>query len=88
MQEWWESAGSGKNRSRRLIQEEIWSGTWQLDPADELLPGKTREFSFDPPAGAPPTSLSASKPIYWQFEVKIEMSGPDFVETYLVPVYQ
>jgi hypothetical protein len=87
VEEWWETTGSGKNRSNRLVQEEIWSGAWQLEPADELLPGKTRDFSFQPPADAPPTGLSSRKPVFWEFEVKLEMPGPDFVANYLVPVY-
>jgi len=88
VEEWTETTGSGDNRSTRVVQEEIWSGAWQLDPTDELLPGKLREFNFAPPPNALPTSLSVGKTIYWEFEVKLEMSGPDFVETYLVPVYQ
>jgi len=88
LEEWWETTTTGKNNSRCLVKEEIWSGNWQLDPADELLPGKTREFSFAPAAEALPTNFHAPKPICWEFEVKLEMSGPDFVETYLVPVYQ
>lgn len=88
VQEWWERTGSGKNRSTTLIQEELCSGTWELDPKDELPPGKIREFSFPPFPGAQPTSLSSPPAFYWEFEVKLEMSGPDFVESYLVPVYQ
>jgi hypothetical protein len=87
-QEWWETTRTGNKSSTALAKEELWSGTWQIDPPDELLPGKTREFSFTLPAGALPSCLSASKPVYWEFEVKLEMSGPDFLETYLVPIYQ
>ncbi len=88
LQEWWETTKTGKNNSTYLVKEEIWSGNWQLDPADELLPGKTREFSFLPAAEVLPTNFHAPKPIYWEFEVKLELTGPDFVETYLVPVYR
>ncbi|MGC3957094.1 MAG: hypothetical protein QM813_03750 [Verrucomicrobiota bacterium] len=86
-EEWTETTGSGDDRSTRVVQEEIWNGTWHLEPDDELLPGEIRVFKFEPPAEAQPTSLSAGKTIYWEFEVKLEMAGPDFVETYLVPVY-
>ncbi len=88
LEEWWETTTTGSKRSTYLVKQEIWSGNWQLDPADELLPGKIREFSFAPAAEALPTNFHAPKPIYWEFEVNLEMSGPDFVETYLVPVYQ
>ena len=80
--------GSGKNRSTRLVKEEIWSGTWQLEATDQLLAGKLHEFRFVPAAEAVPTNFHAPNPIYWEFEVKLAMAGPDFVETYLVPVYQ
>lgn len=86
-EEWTETTGSGDNRSTRVVQEEVWSGTWHLDPTDEVLPGEIRAFEFEPPANAQPTSLSEEKTIYWEFAVKLEMAGPDFVETYLVPVY-
>jgi len=88
LEEWWETSGSGKNRSTRLVKEEIWRGTWELDATDQLLAGKFREFRFVPAAEAVPTNFHAPKPIYWEFEVKLAMAGPDFVETYLVPVYQ
>ncbi|HLP76950.1 MAG TPA: hypothetical protein VK327_08530 [Candidatus Paceibacterota bacterium] len=87
VEEWWEASGSGDNRSNHLVHEEIWSGTWQLEPSDQLISGKLQELRFEPPVSAPPTNLSAAKPIYWELEVKIELAGPDFVETYLVPVY-
>lgn len=88
VEEWWETSGSGKNRSRHLIKEARWSGTWELESGDQLLGANTQEFTFAPAPDASPTNLSAAKPIYWEFEVKLEMAGPDFVETYLVPVYQ
>lgn len=88
LQEWWETSTTGHNRRTYLVKEEIWSGTWQLDPTDELLASKAREFRFVPSVEALPTNFHAPKPICWEFEVKLELAGPDFVETYLVPVYQ
>lgn len=88
LEESWTTSGSGKNRSTRLVKEEIWSGTWRLEATDQLLAGKLHEFRFVPAAEAVPTNFHAPKPIYWEFEVKLAMAGPDFVETYLVPVYQ
>jgi hypothetical protein len=31
--------------------------------------------------------LSAEKPVFWEFEVKLDLPGLDFQETYLVPIY-
>jgi len=87
LEQWWETTRTGSKRTTYQVKEEIWSGTWQLDLTDELLASKTREFSFAPAPDALPTNFHAPKPIYWEFEVKLEMSGPDFIETYLVPVY-
>jgi hypothetical protein len=88
VEEWWEVSGSGKNRSRHMIHEQIWSGKWQLEAADDLRSGKMSEFSFVIPPEAKPTNLNSMQPVFWEFEVKLEMAGPDFVESYLVPVYQ
>jgi hypothetical protein len=85
--EWYETSGTGRNRTRTLVHEEKWSGTWSLDQAQEFLPGKTVELNFDPPAGAPPTCLSAAPAFFWEFEVNLSRPGLDFKETYLVPVY-
>jgi len=87
LEEWWETRNFSNERRTYLMKEEIWSGTWELDPADELLPGKIREFKFTPSAEALPTNFHAPKTIHWEFEVKLELRGPDFQATYLVPVY-
>lgn len=88
VQEWWEVSGTGKNRSRRLVQESAWSGAWKVGSQDQLAAGKHYEFKFQPPADAPSTSLGSNKVFFWEFAVELEMSGPDFVESYLVPVYR
>lgn len=87
VEEWWEVFGSGKNRSRRLVQEIAWSGIWELEAQDKFETGKNYEFKFQPPANAPATRLSSGKVVFWEFVVKLEMAGPDFVADYLVPVY-
>jgi hypothetical protein len=45
------------------------------------------ELRYDLPADARPTQLSGDKPLYWELEVKLDLPGLDFNETYLVPVY-
>jgi hypothetical protein len=90
VEEWFENRGSGRNRSRQLVHEEVWSGTWHLG-ADRSFPppqaGGWVELQFELPADAPSTRLSADRPIFWELEVHLELPGLDFRETYLVPVY-
>jgi hypothetical protein len=85
--EWVEHRGSGKNRSAHLVQEEFWRATWHLDEPYWFRRGDAVEWQFDLPADAPTTQLSADKPVFWEFEVKLDLPGLDFEEVYLVPVY-
>jgi len=87
VEEWFEHRGSGKNRSAHLVQEEKWSGTWHLDQPRTFTLSEVLEFRFDPPASLPPTQLSAAKPVFWEFEVKLDLPGLDFEEIYLAPIY-
>ena len=87
VEEWWEVSGSGKNRSRRLVQESAWSGIWEIETQDKIITGKNYEFKFQPAIDLPSTSLSSPRVVFWEFAVKLEMAGPDFVANYLVPVY-
>ncbi len=87
VEEWWEVSGSGKNRSRRLVQEIAWSGIWEIETQDKITTGKNYEFKFQPPTDVPSTSLSSPRVVFWELAVKLEMAGPDFVANYLVPVY-
>jgi hypothetical protein len=87
VREFYETTGTGSNRTRYIVHEEQWSGTWQLDQAENFPPGKNIELEFQPATGPPVTCLSGPAIFYWEFEVNLSMPGPDFVETYLVPVY-
>jgi hypothetical protein len=87
IREFYQTTGSGEDRTTSIVHEEQWSGTWRLDRPENLPPGKSIEFEFQPAAGLPATSLSQSGTFYWEFEVNLSMPGPDFKETYLVPVY-
>jgi hypothetical protein len=87
VEEWYEASGSGSDRSRTLVHEEQWSGIWEQNVPENFPPGKNVEFDFAPPANLPPTNLSAARPVFWEFEVKLKMPGLDFQEKYLVPVY-
>jgi hypothetical protein len=87
VEEWYEVRGTGKNRSRQIVHEEIWSGTWQLEQPRAFQQGAKVDFSFDVPGDLHSTMLSADRPIFWEFEAKLDLPGFDFEETYLVPVY-
>jgi hypothetical protein len=88
VEEWYEVSGSGKDRSRHLVQETVWSATLHLDPQD-LRPDVKEELRFNLPADAPGTRLSVrdTKPIFWELAVDLDVAGLDFKETYMVPVY-
>jgi hypothetical protein len=87
VKEWTESSGSGNNRSTYIVHEEQWSGTWSLDQPEEFLPGKNVELEFTPAPESLRTCLSTAPVVFWEFEVNLDLPGPDFKETYLVPVY-
>ena len=87
VEEWFERTGAGEHASASLVQEEIWSGVWHLDTLYLFTPGEVVDLHFEPPAGLPPTHLSADKPVFWEFEVNLDLPGLDFEEVYLVPVY-
>jgi hypothetical protein len=87
VEEFEEIHGSGENRSVTLVHEEIWGAKWILEqPRNFPLKDKV-ELRYELPADAKPTELSAGKPIFWELEVKLDLPGLNFKETYLVPVY-
>lgn len=87
VEEWMEWRGTGSQRSRNLIQEEVWSGTWLLERPRDFQVTDGVELRYDLPADARSTQLSVEKPVFWELEVKLDAPGLDFRETYLVPVY-
>jgi hypothetical protein len=87
VEEWFESTGSGKNQSTRMIHEEVWRQTWLLDESRLFRSGEEIALEFDLPSGLPTTQLSADRPVFWELEVKLDLPGLDFEETYLIPVY-
>jgi hypothetical protein len=87
VEEFYEERGSGKDSSRYLVHEEICAETQSFDHTQTFAPGRPVEFRFSIPEGAPSTALSADKPVFWEFEVKLRMPGFDFEEQYLIPIY-
>jgi hypothetical protein len=82
----WTETGSGRG-STRIVHEEQWSGTWSLEAPEDFPQGKNIDFEFQPVPSLPATCLSGPEIFFWEFEVKLSVPGPDFEETYLVPVY-
>ncbi len=87
VEEWMERRGSGENQNLSLVQEEIWSGKWILDQPRNFPLKDTIELSYEVPADAQPTQLNNDKPVFWELEVKLDLPGFNFEETYLVPIY-
>jgi hypothetical protein len=87
VKEWFEVTGSGSNQSRQLVHEEQRSGTWLLDHAHALQPGEQADLRHRPPRELPGTRLAADLPVFWEFEVRLDLPGFGFEEIDLVPVY-
>jgi hypothetical protein len=87
VEEFYEERRSGKDSSKYLVHEEVCAETQAFDHTETFAPGRPVEFRFSLPEGAPSTALSADKPVFWEFEVKLGMPGFDFEEQYLVPIY-
>lgn len=87
VEEFHEERGSGEDRSKWMVHEELVAETHTFDDPHTFAPGREVEFRYVLPEGVPPSSLSAVKPVFWEFEAKLMMPGFDFEERYLVPVY-
>jgi len=90
VEEWYETRGSGKNRSKQLVQEAVWSVTGELDEPRDLTPGRPEELRFDIPAEVMGTRMNAkdTKPVFWELVIELDLAGLDFKETYMVPIYR
>jgi hypothetical protein len=87
VEEWMQVTTSGRKRSVELIQEEVWSGKWLLETPRKLQIKDTVELCYELPKSARSTQLSVDRPLFWELEVKLDLPGLDFEQTYLVPVY-
>lgn len=82
-----EVTGSRNNRNQTLVHEEIWSATWALEKPRNFPMKETMELVYELPSDALTTQLNAIKATYWELEVKLDLPGLDFKQTYLVPIY-
>ncbi|WP_043584642.1 hypothetical protein [Geminisphaera colitermitum] len=88
VREWRESSGRGKSRSERLVHEQQWSGTWEINSPALIAPGMNCDLVFKLPPDAPRTNLHGERPFFWELEVALSLPGLDFKDTYLVPIYK
>ncbi len=88
VEEYYEERGSGKDRNRWLVHDELSAEAQSFDTPRTFPPGRPVEFRYELPENARPTKLSADRPVYWELEVKLSMPGLDFEEWYLVPIYE
>lgn len=70
-----------------VVHEEQWSAQGISEQPSTLQPREAVEFRHGLPPHARSSHLDADKPLFCELEVKPELPGLDFEETYLVPVY-
>ena len=75
VEEWYETTSTGKNRSRTLVQEQVWAATGSITDGRVLRAGKTDELQFEIPADAPSTSLSSGKTVFWELAIELDLAG-------------
>jgi hypothetical protein len=84
VQERYETRGSGRNRSTKVICYALWSAT--------MVAERNRDggfaFSFDVPADARTTALAERPARYWELAVNSDdVPGVDYAASFYVPVY-
>ena len=85
VQERYETRGTGKNRSTKVICYALWSAT---AVAERNRDGGF-DFSFDIPAGEPGCALRERPARYWELAVSSgEVPGVDYAASFYVPVYE
>ena len=77
---------AGQDQNSTLIHEELWSAKWIVGQPRNFHPKDDVELRYELSPDAQPANLG-TKPIYWELEVKLDLPGLDFNETYLIPVY-
>jgi hypothetical protein len=84
VQERYETRGTGRDRSTKVICYELWSAT---TVAERNRDGGFA-FSFDVPADARTTALAERPARYWELAVNSEaVPGVDYAANFYVPVY-
>jgi hypothetical protein len=89
VREFYETTGRGKNRSKRVVHEQLWSEDQVLSGAEIGRWPRHLNATFVLPAQeiAPGTEIRSEKPIFWELEMELAVPGVDLKQRYLVPVY-
>jgi hypothetical protein len=88
VEERYETRGSGKNRSQRVVCYEVYADAQNVEGARARWEGlRGLALRFPLPEEEQPTRLGERPPRYWELEVKAEVPGVDYKGTFLVPVY-
>ena len=71
----------------RYSQEEIWSSVGIVKRLEDLGPGGSIELIYILPPEALGTQINRYEPRFWELEVKLDLPGLNFRNSYLVPIY-
>ncbi|MDX6766471.1 MAG: hypothetical protein SFU85_06745 [Candidatus Methylacidiphilales bacterium] len=82
-----ETVKSGSETETSRVYDCLWEETRTFGGDTPLANGGAVDLSFTLPRDAPPTTITATEPLYWELEVKIRQPGVDFQHSYLVPIY-
>lgn len=85
--EFYETTGSGRNRSKRLVHQQLWSESQELSSTDIGAWPRSLKATFAIPPDGPASRLSGHPTIFWELVVTASVPGVDFKQKYLVPVY-
>lgn len=73
--------------SARIVNEQLWAGTWRLKQPVRWMEGEVIELEWLLPERTQPTLLKSVPAIYWRLDVRVGLPGTDFFAGYLIPVY-
>lgn len=89
VQEFYATSGSGKNRRKSLVHEQLWAEEQELSGAEIGPWPRYLNATFVLPAAivAPGSQITSEKPVFWELEMEMKVPGVDLTQRYLVPVY-
>jgi hypothetical protein len=88
VEEYYEERGSGSDRNRWLVHDELSAETQSFDSPQTFAPARAVPLRFTPASDSISTELTGDRPLFWELEVKLARTGLDFEERYLVPIYR
>lgn len=87
LKEYYETSGSGKNRSQRLVHDILYEDPQSISAEDlNRTPGAVH-VELDLPEDAPTTQIQGNPTHFWELELELNVKGLDLKQRYLIPVY-